>query len=250
MFWLLQYKRDGNGDNTVRIVVYQNKGEIESQLYCTYDFTPQMFGAAGSRWFDFNGMQASDAWLYVTSNQYEFDPGPTASTTDDSNSLEGGLVWRLELADFSASCGRVTTQYYFNADYYGVPLAASGSTMYWGVHSGGSKQCLGDRPGDRRLHEHHALDSQHQHLPHEQQGGSDLHRSGWHESLWPPQQPAQDRLGEQWAVGVHVDGGSGSGERVGLSSLAGRDLPDLRHEPAQRAAYLEPELRLGDADGG
>ena len=46
------------------------------------------------------------------------------------------------MADFSESCGRVTTQYYFNADYYGVPLAASGSTMYWGVHSGGQNSAL------------------------------------------------------------------------------------------------------------
>ena len=142
LFWLLQYVRDGNGDNTVRVVVYQTKNDIESQSYCTYDFTPQTFGAAGSRWFDFNGMQASNEWLYITSNQFEFDPGPSASTTDDSSSLEGGIVWRLELADFTAGCGRVTTQYYFNDDYYGIPLAASGSTMYWGVHSGGGNNAI------------------------------------------------------------------------------------------------------------
>ena len=134
-FWLLQYRSDGSGNNTVRIVVYQNKTDLEDQDYCVYDYTPQTFGAASSRWFDFNNMRTTDNWLYVTSNRYRY-------ISSTSSSHEGGYVWRLELEDFSASCGNVTTQYYYDDDYYGIPLATTGNTAYWGVHSGSGNDAL------------------------------------------------------------------------------------------------------------
>ena len=136
LFWLLQLRRDGSGNNAVRLVVYQNKSDLADQSYCIYDYTPQTFGAPNSRWFDFNNMKTTDDWLYITSNRYLY----TASS--DSSTGEGGYVWRLEIADFSAACGGVSTQYYYNDEYYGIPLATEGSTAYWAVHEGSQNNSL------------------------------------------------------------------------------------------------------------
>ena len=136
LFWLLQYSRDGSGSNTVRIVVYEGRSALAAQTYCVYDYTPQDFGQPNSYWFDFNGMESSEDWLYLTSNVYQY------SASSDSSSHQGGYVWRMELADFSSSCGSVSWQYYFNDDYYGIALADDSSTMYWGVHDGSGNNSL------------------------------------------------------------------------------------------------------------
>ncbi len=132
MFWVLQYVKDASNENTVRLVVYENKTALETQTYCVYDYTPQTFGVAAGANFDFNQMQVTGKWLYLSSNLY--------------GTGDGGVVWRLEKDDFSSSCGSVTTHYYINEDYYGVALTDqtwdTGSTIYWAVHDGTGNDSL------------------------------------------------------------------------------------------------------------
>jgi len=132
MFWVQQYWQDASNENTIRLVVYENKGALETQTYCVYDYTPQTFDVAAGARFDFNQMQVTGKWLYLSSNLY--------------GTGDGGVVWRLEKDDFSSSCGGVTTQYYINEDYYGVALtdqtSDTGSTIYWAVHDGTGNNSL------------------------------------------------------------------------------------------------------------
>ncbi len=138
IFWVQQYRKDTSGENTIRLVVYEDKAALETQTYCTYDYTPQTFGAGASRWFDFNQMQVTDKWLYLSSNRYLRTTLPIVGAVDIK---EGGIVWRLEKDDFSSSCGGVTTQSHFELFVYGIALTDqthdTGSTIYWAIHGGG-----------------------------------------------------------------------------------------------------------------
>lgn len=69
MVWFLQYISDGNGENTIRLAVAHG-GDIPTQQWRYYDFTPQGVGGWSNEWFDYPDLATGKDNLYITTNAF------------------------------------------------------------------------------------------------------------------------------------------------------------------------------------
>ncbi len=132
--WLLQYFSDSGG-NTVRLVTYQGKDDLEKNTYCSYDFTPSDFDLPAKRWLDYSSMQNSDGWLYMTTNIFDF--GADDSPGGDDDRSKGSVIYRVKLSDLTDGDCSLGDGFQFevNADRFSAALTQNaGSTMYIGSH--------------------------------------------------------------------------------------------------------------------
>jgi hypothetical protein len=71
LFWVLQYVRDANGTNVLRLAV-KDGGTLGNDVWRWWDFNPKETNAAWSaEWFDYPDVELSDNFLYITMNSFE-----------------------------------------------------------------------------------------------------------------------------------------------------------------------------------
>ncbi len=128
--WVLQYDNDGD-KNAIRIAWYEGRTDLlashSSLSPCVQDFYPDDFELPGNRELDFNVLENSDEWLYVTSNVYAIS----------SENAKGYVLWRIKLDDMTdGDCSlEHGFEYIYEEDYQTARLVnGAGSTMYWAVH--------------------------------------------------------------------------------------------------------------------
>lgn len=133
--WLLQYAVGGD-TNTIRLATYDGRADllttVASLTPCVYDFQPEDFDLDDDRRFDYNAMESSAEWLYVSTNVY------TISKNSDGNATaKGDLVWRVKLDDLTDGDCRLSSGYewVYDDDSQSARLVdGAGSTMYWASH--------------------------------------------------------------------------------------------------------------------
>jgi hypothetical protein len=70
-FWLLQYVRDANGTNVLRVAAKRG-GTLADDSWHWWDFSPTETDSAwSSEWFDYPDLELSDNFLYLTTNSFE-----------------------------------------------------------------------------------------------------------------------------------------------------------------------------------
>jgi hypothetical protein len=70
-FWLLQYVRDANGSNVLRLAT-KKSGTLGDDSWHWWDFSPKETDASWSaEWFDYPDLELSDNFLYLTTNSFE-----------------------------------------------------------------------------------------------------------------------------------------------------------------------------------
>ena len=120
-YWLRQY--------SAHLEISNSPGNNLAS-WCTYKFTPAMFGitAAGAN-FDYNKMALSTNYLYVTTNVYA------------NAGYLGALVFRVSLND-QPTCGSAGFGWFGprNTEFSNAPVNGASDTMYWGTNwmSGGT----------------------------------------------------------------------------------------------------------------
>lgn len=71
LFWLLQYVRDPNGTNVLRLAVKKG-GTLGDDSWYWWDFSPKKTNPAWSaEWFDYPDLELSDNFLYMTTNSFQ-----------------------------------------------------------------------------------------------------------------------------------------------------------------------------------
>jgi|GEM_PF-583773 len=125
LFWLLQSTQDGSTNNIHKIAVANSFSDIENQVWYTYDFNAQHFGAADGSWLDFPDLVLGKNYLYHTANYI----GPNSSA----------VIARYPLDALSTGSG-------FGFGYIAEPWpdkwvfravqgATTSTTMYWAAHN-------------------------------------------------------------------------------------------------------------------
>ncbi len=123
MIWFLQYVTDASG-NTIRIAVAQG-GDIPTESWRYYDFTPTSVGGWNNEWFDYPEMAFGDDFLYITTNTF---------TTGSNPTFTRAVTLRLPLADMASYSG-LSYDYFDVSNVFSLrPTHGSTSTMYLGTH--------------------------------------------------------------------------------------------------------------------
>lgn len=132
--WLLQYAVSDT--NTIRIATYQGRQDLLTSLSsltpCVYDFDTSRLHLPSDRRLDYNAMETTDGWLYISSNVYSI-----SKDSDGHATAHGSIFWRLKLDDLTD--GNCSLGYGFDylADEDNQSLrfvTGAGSTMYWASH--------------------------------------------------------------------------------------------------------------------
>lgn len=132
--WLLQYAVSDT--NTIRIATYQGRQDLLTSLSsltpCVYDFDTARLHLPSDRRLDYNAMETTDEWLYISSNVYSISKDSSGHAT-----AHGSIFWRLKLDDLTD--GNCSLGYGF--DYLAGEdnqslrfVTGAGSTMYWASH--------------------------------------------------------------------------------------------------------------------
>ena len=70
LFWLLQYVRDAQGRNILRLAVKQG-GTLGDNAWYWWDFSAETTNAAwAGEWFDYPDLELGDSFLYLTTNNF------------------------------------------------------------------------------------------------------------------------------------------------------------------------------------
>ena len=123
VLWNLQYSRDANGNNAIRILRFNGRSDVGSLSYCSWTIAPSWAGYGANRWFDFEILAASEDWLYITSNVFD---------TSNPAAFQGSQVIRLNLDDLE-DCVDARATRWSRSEYHVRSVEGAGSTMYMGA---------------------------------------------------------------------------------------------------------------------
>jgi hypothetical protein len=125
--WLLQYVRDANGTNILRVAVKQG-GTLGDNRWHWWDFSPAGTNRAwAGEWFDFPDLELGDNFLYMTTNSFSGD------------AWKRSVVFRLPLAQL-AQPGTLNYQYFQTTQNFSLRcVRGAGSTMYFASHNSTSQ---------------------------------------------------------------------------------------------------------------
>lgn len=105
--WLLQYVRDANGTNALRVAV-KKAGTLGDNAWWWWDFTPASTNPAWTgEWFDFPDLELSANYLYVTTNSFA------------GNQWRRSVVFRLPL-DALAERSQLQYRYWTTSTYFSL----------------------------------------------------------------------------------------------------------------------------------
>lgn len=121
LFWLLQYTRDAQQTNVLRLAV--KSGSLANDDWYWWDFRPGTTNAAwAGEWFDYPDLELSDEFLYITTNTFVGDD------------WQRSVVFRLPL-DALASRGQLSYRYFATRQDFSLRcVRGAGSTMYFASH--------------------------------------------------------------------------------------------------------------------
>lgn len=133
IFWYLQYNVKSDGTNGIRIAVFRGSGALGTVSAALYDYSASTFGYSGPYWLDFPHMQATENYLYFTSNVFRHWFGL------QPDEFAGSIIARLPLDTLAA--GQALTNPIF-ADFRAsqfpypsiAPVNGADDTMYFGVY--------------------------------------------------------------------------------------------------------------------
>jgi hypothetical protein len=121
-FWLLQYVRDDQGTNILRLAVKQG-GTLGDDNWYWWDFSPAGTNAEWSdEWFDYPDLELGDNFLYMTTNSFSGD------------SFRRSVVFRLPLESL-AQPGTLNFQYFQSPLFSLRCVRGAGTTMYFACHN-------------------------------------------------------------------------------------------------------------------
>ncbi|MCI4668124.1 MAG: hypothetical protein MRZ79_08175 [Bacteroidia bacterium] len=123
-FWLLQYQRNGSGNNRLRLAAQSTADVVSSNgsSWTYWDIPSTVFDSEG--WVDYNDMSFSEGSLYISTNVVG----------------KGRVVIRIPLTQLQAG-GSITYSYTGITDnaYFSHISQNSDGTVYWGGHESNSK---------------------------------------------------------------------------------------------------------------
>jgi hypothetical protein len=125
--WLLQYVRDNQGTNVLRVAV-KNGGTLADDVWDWWDFSPGSINAAWSaEWFDFPDVELGTNFLYVSTNSFQ------------GNTWRRSVVLRLPLASL-VQRGSLSFQYFASTQNFALRcVRGAGATMYFASQNGTSQ---------------------------------------------------------------------------------------------------------------
>jgi hypothetical protein len=120
LFYLQQFFPDSS-TGTHRINVDSG---ADGSFDCAYDLTPQQFGLASGRWFDFGELVLGTNFLYHTAN-----------VADQTPVVTEGFIGRYPLDQISTCASLTATSYEANDRFDFRATRGTGTTVYWGAHN-------------------------------------------------------------------------------------------------------------------
>lgn len=125
LFWLLQYSRDGAGNNTLRVAFqYDNTGD-----YYWYDLVPhEVNDQWHGEWFDYNHAAITDDYLYIGTNVFR------------DRSFTRAVIFRIKLDGIETALDYD----YFDTTNYGSLRCVQGAhnVMYIGTHGNDTDEIM------------------------------------------------------------------------------------------------------------
>jgi len=126
--WLLQYIRDANGTNVLRVAVKQ-AGTLGDDLWHWWDFSPGATDPSwASEWFDYPDLELSDNFLYLSSNAFQGEHWTRS------------VVFRFPLDQLADETATLTYQQWSSRDNFSLRcLRGATSVMYFVSHNSTSQ---------------------------------------------------------------------------------------------------------------
>ena len=143
LFWLRQYRYTGKGStdddalggldggNALHLRLYRGRDDLlDGSDSCNWILQPQEdFDFDEQMWFDFNHLDHTPKYLYLTTNVRDEGLGASAKATDGPR--VGALIVRFALDDIDdGNCQLHYDYWYRDGDVYLTPVQNAGSTMY------------------------------------------------------------------------------------------------------------------------
>jgi hypothetical protein len=127
IFWLLQYVRDPQGTNVLRLAVTQG-GTLASNNWYWWDFAPGTTNAAwAGEWFDYPDLELGDGFLYITTNSFRGDQ------------WRRSVVFRLPLQALAAHSA-LNYRYFATTQNFSLRcVRGAAATMYFASHNSTSQ---------------------------------------------------------------------------------------------------------------
>jgi len=127
LVWLLQYVRDQQGTNILRLAVKAG-GTLSDDTWHWWDFSPGSTNAAWTaEWFDYPDLELGTNSLYMTTNSFEGDE------------WKRSVVFRLPLQAL-ADQGTLTYQYFTSTENFSLRcVRGAGTTMHFASHNSTSE---------------------------------------------------------------------------------------------------------------
>jgi hypothetical protein len=122
LFWLLQYSRDPQGTNVLRLAV--KRGTLANDTWRWWDFRPATTNPAwAGEWFDYPDLELGDNFLYMSTNSFR------------GEAWQRSVVFRLPL-DVLADGGQLSYRYFATTKNFSLRcVRGAGSTMYFASHN-------------------------------------------------------------------------------------------------------------------
>jgi hypothetical protein len=123
LFWLLQYVRDQNGTNVLRLAVKKG-GTLGDDSWYWWDFSPEKTNAAWvGEWFDYPDLELSDNFLCVTTNSFR------------GEQWHRSVVFRLPL-DALAGSGSLNYRYWSTTQNFSLRcVRGAKNVMHFASHN-------------------------------------------------------------------------------------------------------------------
>jgi len=123
LFWLLQYVRDAQGRNILRLAVKQG-GTLGDNAWYWWDFSAETTNAAwAGEWFDYPDLELGDSFLYLTTNSFRGD------------AFARSVVFRLPLQALRDG-GSLSYAYFASTKNFSLRcVRGARDTMYFASHN-------------------------------------------------------------------------------------------------------------------